>query len=109
MLNKQLRIEQSIYSVLDPTIVHKVSEIIEFYDGMIRNILGQDSEMANNLRSLKEIAKKLFFDLLNVQASHLITNVREPNSTLEPLEEVQTIMGQLVYYIRFISRNLFYS
>ena len=46
--------------------------------------------------SVKEFCNNLFFDILNVQASHLFKDVREPEDDLQPVPEFFGVLTQLV-------------
>ena len=93
----------------DPIVAHQLAGMILFYESMTRKVLGESAPLAKAILELAEFTNKVFFDILKNQAKSLLKELPFVDAALEPLEQIYSILYQLVCVklSNLIGRNQF--
>lgn len=111
------RVEQVLSSQPIPTVAYRIANVLQFYHVTIRKILGPKAQLVLVLREwvaqfvglllrlqsdfcpsyrLLDMGNRVFFDVLNIQASKMLRVVPKPERDLQPPVPVKEAIGQFV-------------
>ncbi|KAI9031381.1 oligomeric Golgi complex subunit 6 [Hyaloraphidium curvatum] len=90
----KIRVEQVLSSQPNATTTYKVANVIQFYCVTIRKILGPRAQLTVVLLDLLDMGNRVFFDVLNIQASKMLRIVPKPERDLQPPAPVKDAVNQ---------------
>lgn len=91
----RMRVEQVLSSHPPPVVAYKIANILQFYRFTVGKILGDNAQLTRVLDELLATAERVFFDVINMQASRMVRMGVKMEGLAVPAQ-IKEAVGQLV-------------
>ena len=95
----KMRVEQVLLSTNDPVAAYQMVNMVRYYLGVFRELLGEAAPLMNTVKDLSELQTKLFFSSLTVQTSKLLEEVELPDVRLTPPSKLIELLGVIQHVL----------